>query len=159
METSHEVTLMQVGARPTAVVMATTTWREFPRLWPTLLDEVWACLRAGGIERDCRNVMLYHDDVPHVEVGVELGRPCPLTGRVVASTLPAGLVARTVHRGSYDGLGSAHRAVVEWCAAEGRQPAGRRWEVYGPHRDDPAEVWTEISWLLEEAVRAPPRTG
>jgi effector-binding domain-containing protein len=147
-EVSHDVTLEEVAARPTAVVKATTTWPEFPRLRPTLLDEVWACLRAGGIERGCRNVMLYRDDVPHVEVGVELTQPCPLTGRVVASSLPAGLVARTVHWGSYAGLGPAHRAVVDWCGGEGRQLTGARWEVYGPHRDDPAEVWTEISWLL-----------
>ena len=92
--------------------------------------------------------MLYWDDMPHVEVGVELHVPCPLTGRVAASTLPAGRVAMTVHRGPYAGLAAAHRAVLDWCAAQGRRPAGPRWEVYGPHRDDPAEVWTEVYYLL-----------
>ncbi len=145
---SHQVTLMDVEARPTAVVPAATTWQEFPMLWKTLLDEVWACLRAGGITRGCRNVMLYLDDVPHVEIGVELLVPCPLTGRVVASTLPAGQVAMTVHRGPYAGLAAAHRAVLDWCASQGRQPAGPRWEVYGPHNDDPAEVWTKVYYLL-----------
>jgi effector-binding domain-containing protein len=144
----YQMTVSDVAVRPTAVVAATTTWQEFPTLWSQLLDEVWACLRAGGIQRGCRNVMLYRDDVPNVEVGVELTQPCPLTGRVVASTLPAGQVAMTVHRGSYAGLGSAHRAVIDWCAAQGRRPAGPRWEVYGPHRDDPAEVWTEVYCLL-----------
>ena len=71
----YEVTVADGAARPTAVVAATTTWPEFPTLWVPLLDEVWACLRAGGIERGCRNIMLYLDDVPHVEVGVELIRP------------------------------------------------------------------------------------
>ena len=85
---SYQVTVTDVAVRPTAVVAATTTWQEFPALWKELLDEVWACLRAGGIQRGCRNVMLYRDDVPHVEVGVELRQPCPLTGRVVASALP-----------------------------------------------------------------------
>lgn len=145
---THEVTVTEVVSRPTAVVAATTTWQEFPMLWPELLDEVWACLRAGGIHRGCRNIMLYRDDVPHVEIGVELRQPCPLTGRVVASTLPAGLVAMTTHRGPYTGLAAAHQAVLDWCAAHGRRPAGPRWEVYGPHRADPAEVWTEIYWLL-----------
>ena len=145
---NYQVSLTNVPARPTAVVTATTTWQEFPTLWKELLDEVWACLRAGGIQRGCRNVMLYRDDVPHVEVGVELGQPCPLTGRVVASTLPAGPVAMTTHRGSYAGLTSAHQALLDWCATEGRRPAGPRWEVYGPHRDDPAEIWTEVYYLL-----------
>ncbi len=145
---SHRVTVTEVEARPTAVVTATTTWQEFPALWPELLNEVWACLRANGIDRGCRNVMLYRDDLPNVEVGVELTRPCPLTGRVVASALPAGPTAMTVHRGPYAGLAAAHQAVQAWCAAHGRQPAGPRWEVYGPHSDDPAEVWTEIYYLL-----------
>jgi hypothetical protein len=66
---SHQVTVADVAAHPTAVVAVTTTWQEFPTLWKELLDEVWTCLRAGGIHRGCRNVMLYRDDVPHVEVG------------------------------------------------------------------------------------------
>ena len=86
---SYQVTGTDMTARPTAVIAAATTWQEFPSLWPELLGEVWACLHAGGIRRGCRNVMLYLDDVPHVEVGVELSQPCPLTGRVVASALPS----------------------------------------------------------------------
>lgn len=144
----HQVTVMDVAARPTAVVAATTTWQEFPTLWKELLDEVWTSLREGGIRRGCRNVMLYRDDVPHVEVGVELDQPCPLTGRVVTSSLPAGLAAMTVHRGPYAGLASAHQAVRDWCTAHARTPAGPRWEIYGPHHDDPAEVWTEVYYLL-----------
>lgn len=143
-----EVTEATVEARPTAVVPATTTWQEFPHLWKELLDEVWACLRAGGIQRGCPNVMLYLDDAPQVEIGVELTQPCPLTGRVVASALPAGNVATATHRGPFQDLGAAHDAVLEWCRARGRTPAGPRWEIYGPHRDDPAELWTEVYWLL-----------
>jgi effector-binding domain-containing protein len=145
---SYEVTEETVAARPTAVVPATTTWEEFPRLWSVLLDQVWACLRAGGIQRGCRNVMLYLDDVPHVEVGVELTQPCPLTGRVVASNLPEGTVAKAVHWGRYDGLGGADDAVKAWIRDHDRPRAGPWWEVYGPHRDDPAEVWTEVYYLL-----------
>jgi effector-binding domain-containing protein len=144
----HQVSITDVEARPTAVVAATTTWQEFPTLWKDLLDEVWACLRAGGIRSGCRNVMLYRDDRPRVEVGVELRQACPFTGRVVASNLPAGRVARTVHRGPYTELGAAHRAVLDWCAAQGERPAGPRWEIYGPHHDDPAELSTEVYHLL-----------
>jgi effector-binding domain-containing protein len=145
---TYQVRVLDVQARPTAVVKATTTWQEFPTLWRSLLDDVWACLRAGGVDRGCPNVMLYWDDTPRVEVGVELRVSCPLTGRVVASALPAGQVAMTVHHGPYAGLGAAHQAVREWCLAEQRHTAGPRWEVYGPHREDPAEVWTEVYYLL-----------
>jgi effector-binding domain-containing protein len=145
----YKVTVTDVAARPTAVVAATTTWQEFPTLWRTLLDEVWTCLHAGGTTRGCRNIMLYWDDTPRVEVGVELLVPCPLTGRVVASALPTGQVAMTTHYGPYAGLAAAHQAVSDWCAAEGRQRTGTRWEVYGPHDDDPAKVWTEVYYLLK----------
>ena len=144
----YEVSLVEAESRPTAVVAATTTWPEFPAVWGQLLGEVWACLRAGGIDRGCRNIMLYLDNVPTVEVGVLLDRPCPLTGRVVASTLPAGTAAMTVHRGPFENVGAAHDAVLGWCAGQGRRPVGVRWEIYGPHHDDPAQQWTEIYWLL-----------
>jgi len=54
----------------------------------------------------------------------------------------------TVHRGSYAGLGEAHQAIHDWSQEQERKLAGQRWEVYGPHSDDPAEVWTEIYYLL-----------
>ena len=85
----------------------------------------------------------------HVEVGVELLVPCPLTGRVRASALPAGQVAMTVHWGLYSKLGEAHQAVIDWCATQGKRTVGTRWEVYGPHNDDPAKVWTEVYYLLK----------
>jgi effector-binding domain-containing protein len=144
----YSVRLAEVEARPTAVVAARTTWQEFPVLWGQLLGEVWDCLHAGGIERGCRNIMLYRDSVPNVEVGVLLDRPCPLTGRVTASALPAGTAAVTVHRGSFGELAAAHDAVLGWCAAQGHTPSGARWEVYGPHNDDPAKQWTEVYWML-----------
>ena len=75
--------------------------------------------------------------------------PCPLTGQVRASALPAGQVAMTMHWGPYAKLGEAHRAVLDWCAARGKRQTGTRWEVYGPHHDDPVQVWTEVYYLLK----------
>ena len=54
----------------------------------------------------------------------------------------------TVHRGPFGDVGAAHDAVLGWCAAQGHQLAGTRWEIYGPHDDDPAQQWTEVYWLL-----------
>jgi effector-binding domain-containing protein len=145
---NHEVSLADVESRRTVVVAATTTWQDFPALWGQLLGEVWDCLRAGGIYRGCRNIMLYRDDVPNVEVGVLLDQPCPVTGRVVASALPAGTAAMTIHRGPFGDVGAAHDAVTGWCATHGHRPSRTRWEVYGPHSDDPAQQRTEVYWLL-----------
>ena len=92
--------------------------------------------------------MLYLDSAPNVEVGVLLDQPCPLTGRVVASALPAGTAAMTVHHGPFGDVRAAHEAVVSWCAAHGHRTSGVRWEIYGPHNDDPSQQWTEVYWLL-----------
>jgi effector-binding domain-containing protein len=145
---AYDVTVTDFAARPTAVVAAATTWQEFPALWGQLLGQVWDCLHAAGIFRGCRNIMLYRDSVPNVEVGVLLDQPCPLTGSVVASALPAGEAATAVQRGPFGDVGSAHDAVVQWCIASGRQRTGARWEIYGPHNDDPAQQWVEVYWQL-----------
>jgi effector-binding domain-containing protein len=55
----------------------------------------------------------------------------------------------TTHYGPFAGLALAHQAVIDWCDAQGRQRTGTRWEVYGPHDDDPAKVWTEVYYLLK----------
>jgi effector-binding domain-containing protein len=147
---SAEIRLVDATARPTAVVRATTTWAEYPSLWGKLLDDVWAFLRAPGcpVLKAGHNVMLYLDDVPNVEVGVEVSGPFPTAGRVEASALPAGRVATIAHRGPYDGLDGAHRAVLEWCAAHGHELTRARWEIYGDWHDDPARLETEVCYLL-----------
>ncbi len=152
--TDYEVELTRTPPVRTAVVAAVTTWPEFASSWRPMLDEVWDCLRSNGITSGCRNVMLYRDDRPAVEVGVIADPDFALTGRVVASRLPRGLVATTTHRGGYSGLDQAHRAVRDWCAANDRPLTGERWEVYGPHDDDPAQVWVEVSWRIAARKRA-----
>jgi effector-binding domain-containing protein len=150
---TYVVTLVDITEQRTVVVATATTWAEYPSLWRELSGEVWACLRAAGITRGCPNVMLYRDDVPNVEVGVLLDQPPPLTGRVTASTLPVGRVATTTHRGPYAGLGAAHAAVADWCGRNGIRPAGPRWEIYGPHDDDPAQLRTDVYWMLSAPQR------
>jgi effector-binding domain-containing protein len=148
----HDVTLLTVEASPTAVVAATTTWDELPSLWGSLLDEVWTVIRSGGAEKAGHNVMLYEDDRPRVEVGVQVAGPFAPVGRVVPSSLPAGRVAATVHRGGYARLGEAHDAVHRWATANGHVLTRVRWEIYGdPAPGDPsAPVDVEIRWQLAD---------
>jgi effector-binding domain-containing protein len=144
------VSIVTTTATPTAVVREATTWEAFPTRWRPLLDEVWAFVRTTGLAAG-RNVMLYADDVPNVEVGVEMSEAFASGERVVASALPAGRAARTVLRGppTPEGLGAAHSAVRDWCSANGEQTIGVRWEVYGHWRDDDPEGFeTEIYWLV-----------
>ena len=148
------VSLIETAARATVVVARETTWREFPSVWGSMLDEVYAVVRAAEVDRAGRgedrwqNVMLYKDDVPNVEVGVLAAGPFSGAGNVISSMLPAGVAAVTTHRGPYAGLDLAHRAVRDWCAARRRQIAGPRWEIYGHWREDPSELETEVYYLL-----------
>jgi effector-binding domain-containing protein len=71
---------------------------------------------------------------------------------VVGSVTPAGEVATVAHFGPYGGLGDAHRAIRDWCAANHRTLAGPNWEVYGhwvpEWNDDPSKIRTDVYYLL-----------
>lgn len=143
------MTELNVTATPTAVIAATTTWSEFPTLWPELLAEVWAAVRTDDSVSPGRNVMLYLDDVPRVEIGAEVEGPFVPIGRVVPSALPAGRVATTVHRGAYERIGEAYEALGAWCEERGLERAGPSWEIYGHAVPNVADQEVEIYWLLE----------
>jgi AraC family transcriptional regulator len=73
-------------------------------------------------------------------------------GEVLAETLPAGLVAVTVHSGLYDKLQDAYGALEEWISANGHRPNGAPWEAYlndpGDH-PNPADWKTEVCWPIK----------
>ena len=146
------VRIVRTPQTHTAVVAETTTWAAFPELWRELLAEVWAFLRGSDLAPG-RNVMLYLDDVPNVEVGAEVSASFARAGRVIPSSLPAGRAAVAVARGepSAASLAMTHAAVRDWCAAEGHALSGVRWEIYGHWVEgrDPALFETEVYWLLE----------
>ena len=90
--------------------------------------------------------MLYKDDVPNVEVGVEIAGAFSPAGRIVASELPAGRAVMTTHRGSCD-LGPAHRAVIDECDRLGVGRVGPRWEIYA-YFDGPGDEEVAIYHLV-----------
>ena len=150
---AYDVRIQRTAECRTAVVRSDTTWREFPRVWPRCLDEVWAFLRTTpGLRTDGHNVMLYRHHANGVDVAVEVGvqvtRPFPPSGRVVPSTLPATETATTVHTGSAAEIGAAHAAVRAWCAARRREVTGVSWEIYGDPDPKTGHFDVEIHWQL-----------
>ena len=147
-----DVTVTTVEPSPTAVVMAATTWAQFPRAWRPMLDQVWAFLRGDapqGLYTQGHNVMLYKDDVPNVEVGVQVSGTFERAGNVVASTLPGGLVATATHTGAIAEIGSTHDAVTTWSKENGYVPTGSRWEIYGDPDPSTGQFDVTVFWLLE----------
>jgi effector-binding domain-containing protein len=150
---AYDVRIERTTACPTAVVRANTTWREFPALWPKLLDEVWAFLRANPrLRTDGHNVMLYRHNLPGVEVAVECGVQVTeifaASGRVVPSTLPACETATTVHAGTPAEIGAAHAAVRAWCSAQRREVTGVSWEIYGDPDPRTGHFDVTLYWQL-----------
>lgn len=146
-----EVTVRTVEPAPTAVVAKATTWTDFPTTWGPMLDEVWRFLRGDapkGLYDQGHNIMLYKDDVPNVEVGVQVSGSFEPAGDVVASTLPGGLVATATHTGPIAEIGDTHQAVCEWSEANGYRLVGPHWEVYGDPDPSTGDFDVDVFWSL-----------
>jgi effector-binding domain-containing protein len=146
-----DVTVQTVEPTPTAVVARATTWAEFPATWGPMLDKVWGFLRGGapeGLYKQGHNIMLYKDDVPNVEVGVQVSDRFDPVGDVVASTLPGGLAASATHTGPIATIGDTHRAVREWSTTNGYRLAGPYWEIYGDPDPSTGHFDVEVFWSL-----------
>lgn len=82
-----------------------------------------------------------------VEAGFPVSGPAVAAGAVEIITLPGGLVARTLHRGSYEGIGAAYEATGAWVQQHGFIVAGAPWETYldGPEVPTPrTEVYFPV---------------
>jgi effector-binding domain-containing protein len=149
-----DVALETVEPTPTAVVMAATTWAELPNAWRPMLDEVWSFLRGAaspaGLWAHGHNVMLYKDDVPNVEVGVQVTGPFDRHGSVVPSRLPGGLAAAATHAGPVASIGDTHAAVRDWATGHGYKLAGPFWEIYGDPDPATGAFTVEVRWLVAD---------
>lgn len=145
----YQVRVEQVEPRLTAVIRLRVAQKELSIVVPQACGEVWAFVRANNVPRPGRHLALYLDCEMNIEVGVEVFQAFTGNDRVVCSSTPAGLVATAAHFGPYAQLGEAHDAVHKWCADHGHALAGPSWEVYGHWTDDPAQLRTDVFWLLK----------
>ena len=128
----YEVRLQTISEpRSLAVVKRRAKPAEMSRVVVECCGLVWNALKAAGVKGAGRHVSVYFDDVVNLEVGVEMDGPFDGAGEVVKSALPMGMAASTVHLGPYQRLGEAHAAVKSWCAKNGYELSGVRWEIYG----------------------------
>lgn len=86
-----------------------------------------------------------------VELGFPTAQPFAGAGDVVGEERPAQLVAATVHRGPYEEVGPAYRAVEQWISEHGHAADGAPREVYlnGPEdAPTPADYLTAIQFPI-----------
>jgi effector-binding domain-containing protein len=150
---TSNVRLEQLKSRPLAVVRRRATKQQLSKVIPEACGIVWNVIRSQQVQGAGRHVAVYLDDQINLEVGVELEAPFAGHGDVVGSATPAGAVATATHLGPYQTLGQTHDAVKQWCAQNGRTPAGPSWEIYGHWLDawnnDPSQIRTDVFYLLK----------
>ncbi len=127
---------------------------ELTSFFDSSFGKLAAVIGAQGVQPLSAAFALYHgapSDVADLEVGFVTSEPIEPTGDVVVSSLPSGQVLRTVHNGSFDGLGPAWGDLFGYATSRGLTPSDQMWEVYltEPSPDmDPAELRTELNLLL-----------
>ena len=145
----HEVT---VAARPVAGVRAQVLRGHVAKEFDRHLSQVYAAARAGEIHVDGQNIFIYRAATPeHLTVDFCVGVTAPLAavGAVQPLYTPHGVAAVTTHYGEYGRLGEANAAILAWCRANERVHAGPSWEVYGHWHNDPAQLRTDVYYLLK----------
>ena len=150
-----EVRTERSAPRRLAAIRSVITPRELPQTIGRSLGIIWPAVREQGV-RFGHNVFVYRDGGPGtliVEIGVEVLGDFPERGEIRIVHTPPGEVATATYFGDdYTQMDPVYQALGQWCASNGRRPAGVNWEVYGDPAQDPAQTRTDIYFLLEPAA-------
>jgi effector-binding domain-containing protein len=148
----YEVHEVNVTARLVAGVRATVRRGRVAQEFRLYLDQVYAAGREGAVSLDGQNIFIYRAASTHdltVDFCVGVSAPFPAVGAVVPLETPSGIAAMTTHYGEYGRIAEANAAIVAWCRANERLPAGPSWEVYGHWHKDPSQLRTDVYYLLQ----------
>jgi len=150
-EILDEPQVLQITAQPVALLHVTVPRAEAQNVMGPGLEELKAAVAAQGVAITGPWFTHHLKTDPAVfdfEIGVPVAEPVSPAGRMKPGMWPATRVARTVHRGGYEGLGGAWGRLEEWIKAEGHTSAPDVWERYvkGPESGpDTATYRTELN--------------
>jgi len=147
----YEVHEMNVTARHVAGVHAQVARGRVAKEFGLYLDQVYAAGRSGAVALDGQNIFIYRAATTQeltVDFCVGVTAPFSAVGSVVPLETPSGIAAMTTHYGDYGRISEANAAIVAWCDANERVRVGPSWEVYGHWYADPAQLRTDVYYLL-----------
>ena len=147
-----EPQVVTVESSPTAVVRGTVPADQLPAFFDAAFQRLPAAIAAQGAQIAGAAFARYPSppaDVVELEVGFPVDRPIEATEDVGSGSLPAGRVARVVHAGSFEELGTSWERLQVWMDEQGHHRGDGFWEVYltepSPEMD-PADLRTELNW-------------
>jgi effector-binding domain-containing protein len=153
---SPEITRTQ--PQTAAVIHVRIPRDQIQRVMAPAINELMAALSDQGV-RQVGPLFAHHlalsSDTFDLEVGFPASVAVAPVGRVKPGELPARRVARTVYRGSYEGLFSAWAAFDKWMEEQNLRPGETLWERYlaGPESNPDPSTWrTELNRPLLEVA-------
>ena len=154
----YDVREVSVAPRTVAGVRAQVPRGRVAQEFGRHLEQVYAAARTGALALDGQNIFIYRAaraDELTVDFCVGTSAPFDPIGEVLPLETPTGVAAMVTHRGEYARLGEANAAILAWCQANKRKRAGPSWEIYGHWHADPAELRTDVYYLLQPSDAKP----
>ena len=145
---------VQKPERHALVVRTRTAVENLPQAIGSSYQKIGALMGEYGEQpADIPYVAYYNMDMQDldVEIGFIVGRKLEGRGDVKPVVYPAVAVATTMHKGSYESLGSTYEALNAWIKEQGDETTGVVFEYYlkSPQEVPPEEMLTRIEMLLK----------
>ena len=154
---SYNIEIENLDAVPVVYQERVVDRDQIGAAFAEMLPSVFEYVMGEGLAPAGHPYVRYIDASPAfltIQGGIPLTEsapPPPAESGLVASELPAGRAAVTIHQGPYDTLGDAHVALDRWIAASEHASAGGPWELYltDPGEvPDPADWQTKLCWPI-----------
>jgi effector-binding domain-containing protein len=152
--TRHHVTTKEMSAQQVAAVRRHTSMAKIGDDIAAGLKRVTTAIEAVGACLVGPPFIMFHGSIDDMGGDIEICGPVatPFCGaeEVYGTEIPAGTIASTIHRGSYDKMTLAYAAVMTWMDEHGAEPSGSPREYYlnDLETTKPDDLLTEIAFPI-----------
>ncbi|MCP4964460.1 MAG: MerR family transcriptional regulator [bacterium] len=148
---SYQVEVIEEPSLQVAATRVTTSKSRIANDIGTGFGAIMKAMGRSGVSAAGSPLIVYHDVIDDeadgdIEICVPIGSKITADASVSARELEGGSMAATVHRGPYDQMPLAYRALTGWIAEHGHEIAGPPREVYlnDPRTVAPDQLLTRV---------------